>query len=163
MQTGPSSIEPEGLLDGLRWGAIVYGALLDLAITFVVVIMLIGWVGGEAAFSSDQETSREAIEAAGQSSFFAFASFVVGLLATVFGGFFGAMRAGVHHVRHGGWVAVVSAGLGLLLALAGGGGAGAPIDLLSFLLMIPAGVLGGYLASRIAAPAEGPGPPTGFE
>ena len=153
MDSGPPTIEPEGLLDGLHWDAIFLGAVLDIAATFVILIPVMLVFAGGDAFSGDPEASREAIDTASAGTGFLLASLLGGLAATVYGAYFGARRAGEFHLRHGGWVAVCSAGLGLLLMLLlGDGGAEGPIwlDALSIVLMIPAGLLGGLLARRQA-------------
>jgi hypothetical protein len=122
----PSPIEPDGLLDGLRWGSILLGALVDNVLTVL-------------GASSPE---------------FLLAGLVVGVCATSYGAFVGARRAGVHHVRHGGWIAVCSAALSLVpVLLAGQAPASSPplwYEALGWLLLLPSGLAGGYLAERLA-------------
>ena len=74
----------------------------------------------------------------------------LGLFATLAGAFYGARRAGVLHVRHGGWVAMASLVLGLPVYLNPGvqGSDALPlwVEMLGLAAMLPAGMLGGFLA-----------------
>jgi cellobiose-specific phosphotransferase system component IIC len=150
-------IEPEGILDGLRWGCIIRGALLDIGLTVAASIPLLLVLAGPAAFSEDADTANEAMDQALASPEGLFWTMVIGLLATVGGGYYGARRAGSHHLRHGGWVAVVSLTLGLPFVLLSGGqgDAGNPFwyDALSIVCMLPAGLLGGIIARRLGGAA----------
>jgi hypothetical protein len=151
MQPSPPSSEPEGILDGLNWRAIALGALVDVTISFVAVVPMGLWFAGADAFS-DEDASARAIEAVSASPEFLLASLLVGLGATAYGGYFAARRAGVSHLRHGGWVAVVSATIGFLSLLLPGANTGpqppAWYGVLGLVLMIPAGVLGGFIALK---------------
>ena len=150
-------IEPQGIFDGLRWGCIIRGALLDIVLTAVASIPLLFLLAGPAAFSDDQEVANEAMDRALTSPEGLFWTMLIGFSATVIGAYYGARRAGTHHVRHGGWVAVVSLALGLpLLLLAGSqGGAANPLwyDALSIAGMLPAGLLGGLIAHKLGGAA----------
>ena len=103
----------------------------------------------------DDEVAGQAFDAMYASWEFLVASVVVGLAATTYGAYVGARRAGVHHLRHGGWVAVVSAliGVGLLVLSGTEPSPHAWLDALSLALMLPAGVLGGLVASKHEAAA----------
>jgi hypothetical protein len=150
-------IEPEGILDGLRWGCILRGALLDIGLTIAASIPLLLVLAGPTAFSEDADIANETMDQALTSPEGLFWSMVIGLLATVVGAYYGARRAGSHHLRHGGWVAVVSLALGLpFMLLSGGqGGAGNPFwyDALSIVCMLPAGLLGGLTARKLGGDA----------
>ena len=150
-------IEPEGILDGLRWGCIVRGALLDIGLTVAASIPLLLVLAGPTAFSEDVDAANEAVDRALTSPEGLFWTMVIGLLATVVGGYYGARRAGSHHLRHGGWVAIVSLTLGLpfLLLSSGQGDAGNPFwyDALSIVGMLPAGLLGGIIARQLGKAA----------
>ena len=154
MEPRPSPIEPDGILDGLHWGSIGLGAAVDIGVTALASIPLTYWYGGAEAFSMDEEVADRAFEAMYASWEFLVASVVVGLAATAYGAYVGARRAGAHHLRHGGWVAVVSAliGVGLLLASGTEPSPHAWLDAVSLALMLPAGLLGGAVASRHGAP-----------
>jgi hypothetical protein len=153
MESPPSSIEPEGLFDGLKPGAILIGAVVDNLATAIASSALVVWLGSEKAFSEDVGERREALEALLSQPEFLLCSLVVGLGCTVLGGYVGATRAGSLHVRHGGWIAVTSAALGLLLALLPGPApsSGPPFwyEATGWLLLLPAGLLGGLLAKTL--------------
>jgi hypothetical protein len=145
----PAPIQPEGVFDGLRWGCIFRGALLDIALTVAGSIPLALWLAGPDA--------REALDRALTSPEGLLWSALLGLAATIVGAWYGARRAGALHVRHGGWIAVVSIALGLpFQLLSAGGSAGAyPFwyEAAGLAAMLPAGMLGGLLASRSVAAA----------
>jgi hypothetical protein len=150
-------IEPEGILDGLRWGCIFRGALLDIGLTIAASIPLLLVLAGPAAFSENTDIANEAMDQALTSPEGMFWSMVIGLLATVVGAYYGARRAGSHHLRHGGWVAVVSLALGLpfLLLSSSQAVASNPLwyDSLSIAFVLPAGLLGGLLARQLGGTA----------
>jgi hypothetical protein len=156
----PSAIEPDGLLDGLQWGSILLGAVVDNVLTVLGFGLLTASLAGEEAFSGDQEAAERALEEMASSPEFLLAGLLVGVCATAFGAFVGARRAGVHHVRHGGWIAVCSAALSLVpILLAGQAPASSPplwYEALGWLLLLPSGLAGGYLAARLAPAAADP-------
>ena len=143
----PPAIEPAGVFEGLRPRAILLGAIVDHFATIVSGLLLVAFfqAGGDPQDSRDP---AEGLEALAGSAEFLLASLVVGVLCTVLGGYMGARRAGCLFVRHGAWVAVVSALVGLLLYAAAGQEHTNPLwfDLLGFSLLIPAGATGGLLA-----------------
>jgi hypothetical protein len=110
------------------------------------------YLAGAESLSDNEEMANAAIDAAIASSEFLIWSFAFGLSITVFAGFRASRAAGVLHLRHGGWTALVSAALGLLFLLVPDFDSTPPnplwYDALSIGLMVPAGVLGGWLASR---------------
>ncbi len=151
-QGPPAPIEPHGIFDGLKWGCIVRGALLDILLTAIASIPLVLLLAGPAAFSENQEVADEAMERALTSPEGLFWGMLIGFSATVAGACYGALRAGTHYLRHGGWVAVVSLALGLPLLLlpTTQGSAANPFwyDAISITGMLPAGLLGGLLARK---------------
>lgn len=151
MLTGPpAAIEPEGPLRGLRWRAIAYGALLDTVLTVIVFLPLYSWFAGPAFFSFDEAVANEATRRAHESDLFNVISLVAGGLCTVYAAYRAARRAGVYFIRHGGWVAATSALLALsgLLFLPQGPRQPVWVELLAFITIVPAGILGGHLAAR---------------
>ena len=76
---------------------------------------------------------------------------VLGGLCTVYASFKAARRAGAYFIRHGGWVATASALSALVVILAVPEGPTQPlwVEILGFLIIIPSGILGGYIAARI--------------
>jgi hypothetical protein len=115
------------------------------------------YFAGAGAFAEDEETVNKAIDQAFAMPGFLVCLFVVGLSITVYAGFWASRRAGLLHLRHGGWTAVASAVLGSLFLLVPGVTAGPAVplwyDALALTLVIPAGVFGGWLASNAIRPA----------
>lgn len=160
MSTPPSPIEPQGLLDGLRWGSILLGALVDNVLTILGFGLLTAALASEEAFSEDPAAAERAYEELAASPEFLVLGLLVGVTATVYGAFVGARRAGVSPVRHGGWVAVCSAALSLIpYLLASQPPTSSPplwYEALGWLLLLPSGLAGGYLAGRVLRlPPEG--------
>jgi hypothetical protein len=145
-------IEPDGPLDGLQWGCILRGALLDIVLTVLGSVPLTLLLVGPSDLPQDEEAAAQALRQAMVTPEGLFWSLVLGIAATTIGGWYGARRAGVLHVRHGGWVAVVSMVLGLPFYLAPPepGVAITPLwyEFAGLVAMVPAGVLGGWIAGR---------------
>jgi len=152
MDPHPLPIEPQGLLEGINWRAVLFGAVVDTALTAFAFVILLFWVAGPDVFSQDEEAAGQAINATVLSSEFLLSGLIVGMLATVIGAYVGARRAGISHVRHGGWVAICSALISLLFLLdPGANSQSAPplwYDAVGLVLILPAGLLGGLLAER---------------
>lgn len=146
----PPSIDPEGLFDGLKWGCIVRGALLDTALTILVVSPLVLMLAGSALFAEDPEVANKAIDHALASPEGLLLSALLGLSATVAGAYYGARRAGQQYLRHGGWVAVVSLLVSLPFLLLPEAQSSIPnpawYDLSTIAAVVPAGLLGGAIA-----------------
>jgi hypothetical protein len=158
----PPPIQPTGVFDGLRPGAILIGVVVDNLATFVASSILIGFFAAGLADEHGDELPAEALEPLLASPEFLLASLVVGLLCTVFAGYVGARRAERFFIRHGAWIAVGSAFLALFsYAVFGQPGPRPPLwfDLAGFTLMIPAGALGGLLADFHSRLLSGEGPP----
>jgi hypothetical protein len=160
MAYSPSPIEPDSVFDGLRWSPILRGAVLDNVLTLFALLPITLYVAGAEAFSEDEETAGRAIDRAIVAPEFLFLTFIVGISITAYAGFWASRRAGVFHLRHGGWTAVASVLLASVFLLVPGATAGpAPplwFDGLGLSLMVPAGVFGGWLASKVAKPPRTP-------
>lgn len=146
----PPALEPDGVFDGLQWGCIVRGALLDIGLTLVASIPLLFLLAGDASFSDDEEIARRATDEALASREGLVLGAVVGLSATVIAAYYGARRARTLHVRHGGWIAITSLLLGLPFLFMPGAQSSVPnpvwYDVFTMVAMLPAGVLGGAIA-----------------
>ncbi len=157
MSDRPSPIEPDSLFDGLRWSPILRGAVLDNVLTLFASLPIMLYFAGADAFAENEETANQAIDHAIATPASLVCLFVVGLSITVYAGFWASRRAGLLHLRHGGWTAVASAVLGSLFLLVPGATVGPAPPLwysaLGLALMIPAGVFGGWLASNSSRPA----------
>ena len=145
-------IEPDGLFDGLQWGCILRGALLDIVLTVLGSVPLTLLLVGPADLPQDEEAAAEALRQAMVTPEGLFWGLVLGIAATAVGGWYGAQRAGALHLRHGGWVAVVSMVLGLpfYAAPSEAGAAATPLwyEFAGLVAMLPAGLLGGWIAAR---------------
>jgi hypothetical protein len=156
MTQSPSPIEPDSVFDGLRWSSILRGAVLDNVLTLFALFPIMLYVAGIEAFSEDEETANQAIDQAIVAPEFLLMSFFVGISITVYAAYWASRRAGVFHLRHGGWTAVVSALLATVILLVPGASAGPAPPLwhqgLGLALMVPAGVFGGWLALKFTDP-----------
>ena len=155
-------IEPEGTFAGLRGGAILFGAFVDIAATVIGSTLLLLWLAPEA-MSPDEAATREALARLSGSTAYVIGNLALGALCTVLGAFVGARRAGQLHVRHGGWIAVTSTLIGVLLTLLEPIPVGEPVpaaavpfwvEALAWILILPAGVAGGALAAVLHRPSR---------
>jgi len=145
----PPAIEAPGIFAGLRPRAILLGVIVDNLATLVASLVLVSIFAARQGLGQDGEISEEALETLASSPEFLIASLVVGLACTSLGGFVGARRAGSSFARHGGWIGVGSAVVALVLSVSSGPDRSPPplwFELAGYLLVIPAGVLGGLLA-----------------
>ena len=151
----PGSVEPEGVFTGLSAVAIGLGIVVDHVLTLLTSIPLVAAFGTEEMFSQDEAVSRQAFDDLFASGEFLFASLAAGLVCTVVGAFVGSRRAGAEFLRHGGWIAVLSAVFGLVLQVLPSeeGRVALPlwVDVVPALLLLPAGLLGGALAARVVS------------
>ena len=116
---------------------------------------LVVWLEPKALSSEDDEARQSAIDALLSQPEFLLWSLVIGLGCTVLGAYVGATRAGSLHVRHGGWIAVTSAALGLVITVLLGQAPNAEPPMwyegIGWALLLPAGLLGGLLAANLQA------------
>jgi hypothetical protein len=151
----PAPIRPEGILEGIRPGAVLRGFLLDNVLTIAIALVLVAAVLDEGLASS----SAEEIDAVFASTRFALLLLPLGLLCTVLGGCVAGSHAGIAHVKNGVAVGVADVALALISLLVPPTGPEPPlwIDLLGFGLVLPAAAAGGALARRFARSAPGGG------
>ncbi len=150
---GPSPIHPEGLLSGLKPGAIFIGIIVDTVATTASMVVLVAVVAERNFTGIWEETSDAALDAIMSSPEFLFWGFVLGAFCTVLGGFVGARLAARHYLRHGAFVALGSLVVGLLGYLLPATGEPLPLwyRFLGILVMIPCGAAGGWIAEQLAA------------
>lgn len=145
-------VEPEGIFDGLQWPFIIRGALLDIVLTLVGTIVLMSWLVGPEVFSGDEELIEKAFDEVARSPSGLFGAAALGTAATAAGGYYAARHAGALFSRHGGWVGAVSLLLAVPFLLVPSAHPPEPLpfwyDALSYAVVVPAGCLGGLLASR---------------
>jgi hypothetical protein len=146
----PPSIEPTGIFEGLRPGAIAYGVIVDTVATIisgsVLLLLFAQQLSGQDAGSLPDEAFDAIVTAPG----FLLASLVVGTSCTILGAFVGARRAACFHVRHGAWIAVGSAVVALISYAVAPHAEPNPLwyDIAGFALILPAGIAGGLLAQH---------------
>jgi len=150
----PPAIQPTGIFEGLRPAAILLGVAFDNLATLLLAPLLVAVFAGSKGAAGAEDLSEQAIAALARSPEFLLASLVVGLGCTATGAYVGAHRAGCHFVRHGAWIGVCAALVGLALYPAPVASQPLPplwFDLAGFALLLPAGALGGLLAGASAA------------
>ena len=145
----PTAIESSGVFQGLRPAAILIGVAFDnLATLLVQPLLLAAFLGTPGPTGA--EALEEALAALAGSTAFLLASLGVGLGCTAAGAYVGARRAGCHFVRHGVWIGVCAALIGLACYPMPAASRPLPplwIDLVGFALPLPIGGLGGLLAA----------------
>ena len=156
MQDSPQSIEPSGTFDGLKPGAILFGAVVDNLATFLVSVPLtLMYLPTEIFSQNDEKAIQAAIETLSSDTGYLLWALGLGLSCTVLGAFVGARRAGQLHWRHGGWISVTSAAIGLAVMIVAGlePGPERPLwyEVVGWVLLIPAGLLGGEISRRFQA------------
>ena len=153
----PSAIEPAGIFDGLRPAAILLGVVFDnLATLLAGQLLLLAFVGAPA--EGEPLLDEESLAALYRSTPYLLASLGAGLACTAAGAYVGARRAGRHFVRHGVWIGVCAALIGVACYPMPAAARPLPplwFDLAGFALMLPVGGLGGLLAAAVAPRREG--------
>jgi hypothetical protein len=145
----PPSIEPAGIFDGIRPGAVLLGVVVDTVATIVSGLLLFAFTV-QVVSQHEGDVPEETLDAMVTSPTFLLASLVIGLLCTTLGAFVGARRAACFHLRHGAWIGVGSAVVSLVSYATSTQGEPNPFwfDMMAFALIIPAGVAGGLLARQ---------------
>jgi hypothetical protein len=131
----------------------VLGVVVDNLATLLAGLVLLSIFAAREGLGRDGVISEEAYEALTSSPEFLIASLVLGLACTGLGAFVGARRAGSSFARHGGWIGAGSAMVGLALSLSAEPVRTPPplwLEFIGYVLVIPAGVLGGLLAALAA-------------
>jgi hypothetical protein len=156
MDSSPQSIKPTGTFEGLKPGAILFGAIVDNVATVLVNIPLaLAYLPEGGLSQNDEEALEAAFEALASNTGFLLWALGLGLGCTVLGAYVGATRAGQLHIRHGGWISVTAAVIGLAFLILTGDGPPpeTPVwyEVASWGLLVPAGLLGGELSRRLHA------------
>lgn len=154
----PSS--PIDLVTGIRPGPVVLGVAVDWVCTIVFSVFLTRYFLDPGIFNLPDDEFDAAYDAALDAmlmdSGYLLATLLAGSLATLIGAYVGANRAATLQLKYGFVIAIASGLAGLLLGLLLDAGTGSAVpawyDAAGWLLLIPAGVLGGYLARRRANP-----------
>jgi putative membrane protein (TIGR04086 family) len=154
-------VEPRGFFTGVKILPIIVGAVVDYVATFVVVMAyLIIYYVKEPLESGGlpEEVIERAFKEMVSSQEGLVALLVIGALCTVLGGYVAGRLAKAQEVKHGALVGAVSLVLGALQSGMVGEETPIPqwVQLLGYILAIPAGALGGWLAAiRPRAPLFG--------
>ncbi len=135
----------EGVFDGLKVRAIALGVVVDHVSTMVFAILLTLVAGSEDITSENEELAKAALETLASSPSFLISGLIGGLLCSVLAAFVGARYAGTRHVQHGAWI-VVASSLMVFVVYAGSGSGPGWVEALGWLLVLPSGLLGGFLA-----------------
>jgi hypothetical protein len=146
-QTPPPPLEPRGFFSGIRVRPVILGAVVDYMATQVLIVLYLF-----ASLEKNGGVSEEALEEALRNTLASqeglFTLLLIGVLGTILGGYIAGRMAKTEETKHGALVGAVSLILGALLA--GAAGAASPVpywyELLGYVLAIPVGALGGYLA-----------------
>jgi hypothetical protein len=150
----PTAIEPSGVFQGLRPAAILFGVAFDNLATLLVAPLLLAAFAGASGPTGTEVLDEETLAALARSTAFLLASLGVGLGCTAAGAYVGARRAGCHFVRHGVWIGVCAALIGLACYPMPAAARPLPplwFDLVGFALPLPVGALGGLLAAATSA------------
>ena len=147
-----SPIEPRGFFTGVKIRPIVVGAVVDYVTTYIAVTLYVIRYFVKESFQ-DGGIPPEAIEKAfreatsSQEGLLAF--LIIGALCTALGGYLAGRIAKVEQIKHGALVGAVSLIIGALQTTMAGSASPVPSDFefLGYILAIPAGALGGYLAA----------------
>ncbi len=146
----PSPDTSQNVLAGLKPAAIMLGVAVDWVLTIFFSILTVNMVV-TAADRADEKAFEAALDALTSDSGYLMMMLLSGAFFTAAGAYAGARRAGVVPLKHGLAVAAVSASAAVLFQMTSEHDAtqqALPIwyTLGSWLLILPAGILGGYYA-----------------
>lgn len=150
----PPPMEPRGFFTGVEIRPIIIGVVVDYLATFgLFIVYLITYLPEE--FLKQGELSEEAIHKAlneimtSPEGLLSLA--IIGAFGTALGGYVAGQLAKAQKIKHGALVGFVSLVLGVVLTGMGGGESSVPYwyELLTYIVPIPAGALGGFFAEKI--------------
>lgn len=147
MEDRPGSIEPNGIFAGLKAWPIFAGVIADIVSTYILGIILLFILLYQRYGADIPDEALTDINVIDDNILW---FLILGTLCTVFGGFVGSRMAGSDEIRHGGWIGAVSLIFGVLME-SNASGQTYPqwLTIVSVAVVIPAGVLGGYIASVV--------------
>lgn len=146
MNNIPESLGPRGVFSGLKAWPIFAGVIADIVSTYILgTILLFILLFGQYGKDIPQEALTNVTIIDENILWFS----ILGTVCTVLGGFVGSRMAGTEEIRHGGWIGAVSLIFSVLMELNTDTGQTYPewLTIVSVAVIIPAGVLGGYIAS----------------
>ena len=147
----PRPTEPRGFFTGVGIRPVIIGAVVDYVATYLLVMLylIVYYVQDPLEKGGlPEEAIEKALEQMIASQEGLLALLVIGALCTALGGYIAGRLAKADAVKHGALVGAVSLIIGALQS--GMAGEGSPLPqwhmVLGYLLAIPAGALGGFLA-----------------
>jgi hypothetical protein len=160
-QKPPPPIEPTGFFTGVQIRPIILGIVTDYVVTYAAMyayffVYLAGKLAKEGEVTSDMiteyMTSTEGL----------IIGFAIGMACTALGGFVAGRKAGRLEVKHGGFVGLGSLAVSFIEQSLQTESVVLPewFRMMSIVVIIPAGALGGYLAGLFKQATEGL-PPAG--
>jgi putative membrane protein (TIGR04086 family) len=145
----PPPIEPVGIFSGVQIRPIIAGMIVDYIATFVAgTVFIIIFFGQEIV--KQGKPSEEAFNKILTSPEHLFILGAVGALCTVLGGYVAGRIAKNLEIKHGALVGLGSLILVTLEQVISGKSTSYPLwfEILGYLMAVPAGALGGYVAQR---------------
>jgi hypothetical protein len=144
------SFEPNIIYSGVKPLWVLMGVAIDWALTIIFVIVTMPIFFDSGALELSESEFAEHSEVVRQGAGYLVTSLLMGALATVIGAFFAARKAGAVHLKQGLWVSIASAVFYLVIP-DGELGDVIPLwaEVASWSILLPSGILGGYLAKHI--------------
>ena len=143
----PQRIEPTGFFSGIKIRPIIVGVVVDYIATYAgMYAYFFGYLAKE--LSKEGEISSDTIAEYMMTTEGLLIGFAIGALGTAIGGFVAARKAGQLEIKHGGLVGFCSLIISFIEEAMREEGVPLPdwFRLLSVLAIVPAGMLGGYVA-----------------
>jgi fructose-specific phosphotransferase system IIC component len=128
-------------LSEIRWNPVLRAAAVSILITFVAIFLIVTAYASLLAIQARGAPDTDQIAVFGD-QVGTWGGVIIGFIVTALAGRWAARKAGSQALMHGLMVGVVVAGVGLVSSLVLGGG----VDLLSFVVSISGGLVGGVLA-----------------
>jgi putative membrane protein (TIGR04086 family) len=159
----PPPIHPKGFFSGIQILPIVAGAVVDYIATFVGAVLYMGffYMGDPEKSAGSEKAAEQAFQEMLAAPEGLLTMFLIGILGTVLGGYVAGRLAKNEEIKHGALVGAVGIILGLVQSSMTATSAVPPwYEFLGYVLMIPAGALGGSIAqgrAKSGAPNSSPG------
>ncbi len=146
----PPPVEPAGIFTGIQIRPIITGVVTDYIATYLFGFAYLAFYFGKEVFENG-ELSEEALREFLSSPESLLILGVIGTLCTVLGGFVAGRLAKSAEIKHGAFVGGLSLILSTLEQTLSGQDLPIPewYQFLAYLVAIPAGALGGYIAQRL--------------
>lgn len=150
----PPPIQPRGFFTEVKIRPIIGGAVVDYLATYLLIMLYVIVYYVKASGLSEEAIER-ALKEMLSSQEGLLALIIIGAFSTALGGYVAGRLAKVEEVKHGAFVGAASLIVGVLQAATDGEENSLPhgYELLAYIIAIPAGALGGYLAERPVKPS----------